>query len=77
MSLDEIFKNTDRQMAENKAKPVKVNGDRRVQEVAVKVDRRTGQDRRVTKRGGPPQRESYASNEAYNKAYDCWAENQR
>lgn len=79
MSLDEILKRADEQIA---AKRNVKHGDRREQErrtqdVPVAEERREAERRTMKDRRAAPRRDDFASSEAYDKAYDRWAENQR
>jgi hypothetical protein len=87
MPIDDLLKRIDEQIAEQRAQQSKPPGDRRqlqdrravqqpVTEDRRTLDRRVKQDRRAARRG-PPRREDFKDGEAYDKAYDRWAENQR
>jgi hypothetical protein len=77
MNLGDFLKSVDQQMAAERERQQKPVGDRRQNNVPVPVDRRSGIDRRTTNRMGPPQRENYPDQAAYDRAYDAWSMSNR
>jgi hypothetical protein len=80
MSLSEIIKQVDEQIKARAAKPRgnrRQGPDRRAADVPVDMDQRVADRRTTRERRGLPRREDFANQEAYSKAYDRWAENQR
>lgn len=79
MSLEKILKRVDELIAarDNEKRGDRRTQQRRTQDVPVAEDRREAERRATKDRRGTPRPEDFSSNEAYNKAYDRWAENQR